>query len=267
MCGNGLRCVVSEARGAERKGASRSRRARVFVVASSRTMGRYASKLGVRVEPRECEVSVGDRIFAGVHVSVGNPHFVLRAFSSEADLRSCAHVRIASRSALPGGVNVSFARTRDLTAIDAVVFERGANHLACGTGAAATAVAFSAWGLLPKAQDISALAGRCARRAARRRTQSATRAVSKARRSRSSAMRASSSGSWSSATTSSAKAISAWFGASFVIVTSWTWIHSGRRHAHELGFARSSSRSARQRTPCPSAGRRRAARSFLRAVL
>jgi diaminopimelate epimerase len=45
-------------------------------------------------------------------------------------------------SALPGGANVEFARSRGPRAFDLVVWERGVGRtLACGTGAAATVVA------------------------------------------------------------------------------------------------------------------------------
>jgi diaminopimelate epimerase len=90
-----------------------------------------------RVEGEEDLDAAGERHRA-VRVSMGNPHAVL--FEDPARERA-ARIGPLLEAAVPGGVNVGFARPGP-RGIDLVVWERGAGLTdACGTGACAAAVA------------------------------------------------------------------------------------------------------------------------------
>ncbi len=144
MCGNGVRCVarhLAEGRGLEGelvidtdsgpKRCTIHRGAGGEVTAVSVEMG-PARLLG------EEEHRVGGEALRAVRVSMGNPHAVL--FDAPTRERAAA-VGPAIERAVPGGVNVGFARA-GANGIDLVVWERGAGLTdACGTGACAAAVA------------------------------------------------------------------------------------------------------------------------------
>jgi diaminopimelate epimerase len=143
MCGNGIRCVarhLAEARavtglltidtGAGPKACTIHHGPDGAVAAVSVEMG-PARLVG------EEEFTVGDERLRAVRVSMGNPHLVLL---DEPTRARAAAVGPVIEAAVPGGVNVGFARPGP-TGIDLVVWERGAGLTeACGTGACAAAV-------------------------------------------------------------------------------------------------------------------------------
>jgi diaminopimelate epimerase len=144
MCGNAIRCLarhLAETRGldgriridtdAGPKDCTLHRGAGGAVLAVSVEMG------PARVEGEQ-EFRVGAERLRAVRVSMGNPHAVLFDEPSVARARD---VGPALERAVPGGVNVGFARPAG-GAIDLVVWERGAGLTdACGTGACAATVA------------------------------------------------------------------------------------------------------------------------------
>jgi diaminopimelate epimerase len=144
MCGNAIRCLarhLAERRrldgtiridtGAGTKECTVERGVAGAIAAVSVEMG------PARVEGEQEFVLGGERLRA-VRVSMGNPHAVL--FDEPSRERAAALGPPIER-AVPGGVNVSFARPGG-RGIDLVVWERGAGLTdACGTGACATAVA------------------------------------------------------------------------------------------------------------------------------
>ena len=159
MCGNGLRCVALHL----------ARRQRA--VAESLVVDTDAGPLGCDVERHGDTASVRtsmgraqvhgqiSRFFAGrqhslTHVSIGNPHAVLFDASYEAaEIDGFAPEISAS---LPGGSNVEIARLSGPRSIALVVWERGVGRtLACGTGAAATAVAACTLGRSPFDEPLS----------------------------------------------------------------------------------------------------------------
>lgn len=145
MCGNGLRCVALHL--ARRDGA----------VGTSYVVDTDAGPLLCEVErdgdTAQVKIEMGrGRVeeehatrFQGAEVrfariSMGNPHAVV--FDSGFDVAAVNLLGPQVSSELPGGSNVEFAARRDDGAFDLVVWERGVGRtLACGTGAAATAVA------------------------------------------------------------------------------------------------------------------------------
>jgi diaminopimelate epimerase len=153
MCGNGLRCVALHL---VRTGVFAARQS--FVVDTD--AGPHGCSLDgdlvtiemavPSLEPASLPVladgplvdapfSIGDETLRVTAVSMGNPHAVL--FDEVGMRRLELGPRIGSDPRFPRGVNVGFARTTG-DAIELFVFERGAGWTeACGTGAAAAAVA------------------------------------------------------------------------------------------------------------------------------
>ncbi len=155
MCGNGLRCVALHL--ARRDGATRTdlvidtdagpRRARVERGASGDTaevtvgMGR-GRLLGERTFP------VRGQEHAFTLVSMGNPHAI--AFDLDIDIAEIDRLGPALSEATTGGINVEAVQTRSGMRFDVLVWERGVGRtFACGTGAAAVAVAAAATGRAP----------------------------------------------------------------------------------------------------------------------
>lgn len=145
MCGNGLRCVALHLA------------CRDAAVAASYVIDTDAGPLLCEVErdqeTAQVRIGMGHGRADGEHttqfngvdirfsrIDMGNPHAVV--FDSGLDLAAVDRIGPQVSSELPGGCNVEFAVTRGDGAFDLVVWERGVGRtLACGTGAAATAVA------------------------------------------------------------------------------------------------------------------------------
>lgn len=157
MCGNAIRCLarhLAETRGldgniridtgAGTKECTLHRDAEGVVTAVSVEMG------PARVEGEQ-EFDVLGEALRAVRVSMGNPHAVL--FDTPTRERADA-VGPCIELAVPGGVNVGFARP-GATGIDLVVWERGAGLTdACGTGACAAAVAAVRRGSIPAGAPV-----------------------------------------------------------------------------------------------------------------
>lgn len=153
MCGNGLRCVALLL--AERDGVDRTeyvletdagdRLARVERSGGhgSVTLGMGAGKL---CGTRRFDVNGREQEF--LDVSMGNPHaiaFVEGVSEAELDVLGPAISRDT-----PGGTNVEIVSARPDGGFSVLVWERGVGRtLACGTGAAAVAVAAATTGRAP----------------------------------------------------------------------------------------------------------------------
>ena len=89
----------------------------------------------------DTKVTVGDRSWAAVHVSMGNPHAV--AFvDALAEAGSLLASPVFDESVYPEGVNVEFVVRRGPRHLAMRVFERGSGETrSCGTGACAVMVA------------------------------------------------------------------------------------------------------------------------------
>lgn len=144
MCGNAIRCVarwLAETRGLD--GAIRiDTDAGMKTCMLHRAPAGAVTSVSVEMGPARLEgeqvFQVGAEALHATRVSMGNPHAVL--FDAPTPERAGA-VGPTIERAVPGGVNVGFARPLG-TAIDLVVWERGAGLTdACGTGACAAAVA------------------------------------------------------------------------------------------------------------------------------
>lgn len=145
MCGNGLRCVGLHL--ALRDGA---RGISYLVDTDSGPLSCEVDRDADRAQVRVCmgrgvllgevsaEVAGAVRVFQ--RVSMGNPHAV--CFDVQASDEEVDRAAAALSASVPGGTNVELAVATGADRFDLVVWERGVGRtLACGTGAAATAVA------------------------------------------------------------------------------------------------------------------------------
>jgi diaminopimelate epimerase len=157
MCGNGIRCVARHL--AEARGLS----GQLLIDTDSgpractvhRGPGGAVEAVSVEMGParvdgeQDYQVDV-ERLHA-VKISMGNDHVVL--FDEPTRARAGA-IGPPIELAVPGGVNVGFARPGP-NGIDLVVWERGAGLTdACGTGACAAAVASARAGKVPTGQPV-----------------------------------------------------------------------------------------------------------------
>jgi diaminopimelate epimerase len=151
MCGNAIRCLAREL--SERRGLDGARLVidtdsgpRVCTVHRGASGGveDVSVEMGPAALGGEEDFTVRGERLRAVRVSMGNPHAVL--FDEPSRARAAA-VGPDLERAVPGGVNVGFARPGP-TGIDLVVWERGAGLTdACGTGACAATVAAVSRGL------------------------------------------------------------------------------------------------------------------------
>ena len=162
-CGNGLRCVALFARGAGLVSADRlvvetDRGPRVVELLRERgEIARARAELGVArvLEPElDLELPGGLRGPDGrsrvrcVHVDVGNPHCVIFVDEPGLDALEVLGPALVAHPHFPDGTNVELARCANHEdPVRARVWERGVGETAaCGTGAAAIAVAAEATG-------------------------------------------------------------------------------------------------------------------------
>jgi diaminopimelate epimerase len=156
MCGNAVRCLARHL--AETRGLAGAIRVDTGAGTKECTVhqGRDgAIEVSVEMGPArhegEQEVVVGGERLRAARVSMGNPHAVL--FDEPSRERAAALGPPIER-AVPGGVNVGFARPGP-RGIDLVVWERGAGLTeACGTGACAATVAAVRRGDVPAGAPV-----------------------------------------------------------------------------------------------------------------
>jgi diaminopimelate epimerase len=145
MCGNGLRCVALHlARRDDTPAVS------YVIDTDAGSLLCEVTRDGGRAQVR---TDMGRGRAAGTHreshagrelefslVNMGNPHAI--TFDACLDLAAIDELAPRISAAFPAGSNVEFATARADGGYDLVVWERGVGRtLACGTGAAATAVA------------------------------------------------------------------------------------------------------------------------------
>lgn len=160
MSGNGISCMtqalvvagaVTDVAEIETDAGKRT----VTVEAMSRTEHRMTVAMG---EPRlgpDLDEWLDDRFLRAVAVDVGNPHVVLQAADPGAAVDIAA---VGSRidAATPDGANVEVIAAGESGGISMVVYERGVGPTqACGTGAVASALAASHWGIAPTRVTVS----------------------------------------------------------------------------------------------------------------
>jgi diaminopimelate epimerase len=142
MCGNGVRVFARYLH--EREGEPFPMRigTRAGVkVLDSADGGLFTADMGTPEVLGETKASVGDRTWAAVHVSMGNPHAV--AFVDDlADAGPLLDPPEHDPAVYPDGVNVEFVVRRGEHHVAMRVHERGSGETrSCGTGACAVMVA------------------------------------------------------------------------------------------------------------------------------
>lgn len=141
MCGNGLRCVADHL--LERtSGALIVETDAGLLRCEVQAAGWVVTDIG-RGELLFDAVESGtpDLPDPGVGISMGNPHLVFHVNGPTRSLAQEHGPRLTHHELFPAGVNVGFAWLRD-GGLELTVYERGAGlTLACGTGAAAAALA------------------------------------------------------------------------------------------------------------------------------
>ena len=142
MCGNGIRVFARYLQ--HQEGASGE--ISVGTRAGTKTVvftddGRITADLGEPEVLGESKVSVGERTWAALHVSTGNPHAV--AFVEDLDDAGPLREEPAYDAGVyPDGVNVEFVVRRGERHVAMRVHERGSGATrSCGTGACAVMVA------------------------------------------------------------------------------------------------------------------------------
>ena len=144
MCGNGIRVFARYL--ADHEDVDVSRPLRVGTRAGVKVLtfgagGLVSVDMGEPVVLAETKVSVGDRSWPALHVSMGNPHAV--AFVDDlADAGDLHDAPEHDPGEYPDGVNVEFVVRRGERHVAMRVHERGSGETrSCGTGACAVMVA------------------------------------------------------------------------------------------------------------------------------
>lgn len=153
MCGNGIRCFGKYVYD---RGLTNQTRLTIETGAGLRTLWLNAENgtiNGATVDMGEpaikppIEISVKEKIYAAIPVSVGNPHCVVKVDDPGAlELRELGPV-FEHWPYFPNGTNTEFVRVLSDRELQMRVWERGSGEtLACGTGACAAAAAMAAAG-------------------------------------------------------------------------------------------------------------------------
>ncbi len=165
MCGNGIRCfgkyvydygltdkrhLTVETGAGERE---------VSLLIRNGVVTGAAVGMGAPVVQPPVALSIGDREYEAIPVSMGNPHAVIEVDSPAAlDLAALGPL-VERHPAFPGRVNAEFVRVVNRGELEMRVWERGSGEtLACGTGACASAAAMIAAGKLNR-EAVVHLAG------------------------------------------------------------------------------------------------------------
>ena len=157
MCGNGIRCAAKYIYEHGLSGEAASFKIETLAGDLSIEM---LDEEEVKVDmgaPKEIKkdlsLNIGDFNFDYEFVSMGNPHAV--GFFDDIEAVKNFGAEIETHSDFPNKTNVEFAKLKNPTEIDLVVWERACGFTeACGTGACATAVAAIERGLAQKDTDI-----------------------------------------------------------------------------------------------------------------
>lgn len=166
MCGNGIRCL---GKFVYDKGLTRKTELSVETAGGLRFLRLQADGGAVSavtvdmgrplLEPPQT-LTVGGKIYTGIPVSMGNPHFVVEVEDPAAlDLKEIGPV-FECFSYFPNRTNTEFVRLLARDEAQMRVWERGSGEtLACGTGACACAVALAASGRLDRRATVHLLGG------------------------------------------------------------------------------------------------------------
>ncbi len=173
MCGNGIRCCAKYIWDRNLSGRDVLEIETAAGIIKPRKAGNLVRvDMGVPVlEGRQIPVdldgsiqdyplSIEDKKFTITCVSMGNPHAVIFVDDVGSFEVPRYGARIETHKLFPKKINVEFAQVLDRQTVRMRVWERGAGEtMACGTGAAAVAVAANLKGLVQKKVTIKLLGG------------------------------------------------------------------------------------------------------------
>ena len=161
MCGNGIRCVGKyvydkgftdkteldiETLSGIKHLALRVDHGKVTSVSVDMGCAKIGERLALDIENVTIE---------GLHVSVGNPHFVIFVDDVKKIPLETLGPAIEKHRAFPGGVNVEFVKPQGKNELRMRVWERGSGiTFACGTGACAAASAAVSAGICGEGSPI-----------------------------------------------------------------------------------------------------------------
>jgi diaminopimelate epimerase len=156
MCGNGLRCValhlaIADAAPSARYLVATDAGPRLCQLERAGAAAQVAIELGQARLQGAHRVTLDGQPYEFLRVSMGNPHAV--GFDVEPQLLDRLGPLVSE--SLTGGSNVELVRVRGPGQLEVTVWERGVGRtLACGTGAAAAAVAAVIQGRAPYAAPL-----------------------------------------------------------------------------------------------------------------
>ena len=165
MCGNGIRCfgkyvydkgltdkthLLIETLSGDRKLS--------LTLENGKVMG-AAVGMGIPSIQSSIQISVKDRSYTAIPVSMGNPHAVIEVEDPEKMDLQAVGPAVERHSLFPHRVNAEFIRVLNRGELQMRVWERGSGEtMACGTGACASAAAMMAAGKLDR-EAVVHLAG------------------------------------------------------------------------------------------------------------
>jgi len=160
MCGNGLRCVALHV---ARRGGEERQSFTVMTDAGARDCvvdlkdeetGLVSTHMGVGKSEGETTEQHDGELLHFARINMGNPHAI--CFHEPISDESLDRLGPRLSARIPGGTNVEIVTQLSPTELHCHVWERGVGRtLACGTGAAATAVAAVLLGRSPKGSPIT----------------------------------------------------------------------------------------------------------------
>jgi diaminopimelate epimerase len=158
MCGNGLRCValhlaIGDGLDETRYVLDTDAGTREALVVRSGERGVVTLDMGNGELGEDHRESHAGQSYKFLRVSMGNPHAIV--FDASFDERAMDEIGPRVSAASPQGSNVESVVARGPRAFDVIVWERGVGRtLACGTGAAAVAVALATSGRAPYGEPL-----------------------------------------------------------------------------------------------------------------
>ena len=161
MCGNGIRCV---GKFLYDRGYTKKTELTIETDAGLRqltlhteggTVRAVTVDMGVPIFQEDLSCAVGQTVWRGTPVKLGNPHFVLQVADADAAPVAQAGPELERHTAFPDRTNVEFVQVLGQDQLKMRVWERGSGEtLSCGTGACCAAAAMARLGLADSAVTV-----------------------------------------------------------------------------------------------------------------
>lgn len=156
-CGNGIRCMGKYlidkelAAGLKLTIETKAGVKEVYLRAAGGGQQMLTVDMGVPQIKERAEISVKGKVYTGMIVSVGNPHFVVSSDDVASILLADVGPLMEAAYDPENGVNVEFVQVLGRDRFAMRVWERGSGEtMACGSGACAAAAALVSQGMLDR---------------------------------------------------------------------------------------------------------------------